>query len=61
MDVLRDARQPLHISEIIERVEKAYQVKLDRESIVSTLVKKINRGDSFVRTGKNIFALKEGN
>lgn len=59
-DVLRRAGKPLHISEIIGRVEKDHGIKLDRESIVSTLVKKINRGDSFVRTDKNVFALKEG-
>jgi hypothetical protein len=58
-DVLRRAGKPLHITEIIEQVEKANAVKLDRESIVSSLVKKVNRGDSFIRTDKNIFALKE--
>jgi hypothetical protein len=59
-DVLQRAGKPLHVSEIIERVEKLHGVKLDRESIVSTLVKKISRGDSFVRTDKNVFALKGG-
>lgn len=57
-DVLQRAGKPLHVSEIIEQVEKRHGVKLDRESIVSTLVKKINRGDRFVRTDKNVFALK---
>ena len=57
-DVLRRAGKPLHVSEIIERVEKVHGLKLDRESIVSTLTKKVNRGDRFVRTDKNIFALK---
>lgn len=59
-DVLRRAGKPLHISEIIERVEKLHKLKLERESIVSTLVKKVNRGDRFVRTDKNVFALKGG-
>src|SRR5689334_24835922 len=59
-DVLRQARRPLHISEIIERVQKQHGRKLERESIVSTLVKKVNRGDRFVRTDKNVFALKGG-
>jgi len=57
-DVLRRAGKPLHLSEIIERVEKLHGLKLDRESIVSTLTKKVNRGDRFVRTDKNVFALK---
>ena len=59
-DVLRRAGKPLHVTEIIERVEKAHGVKLDRESIVSTLVKKVKRGDQFVRTDKNVFGLKGG-
>lgn len=57
-DVLRRAGKPLHVSEIIERVEKVHGLKLDRESIVSTLTKKVNRGDRFVRPDKNVFALK---
>jgi hypothetical protein len=57
-DVLRTAGVPLHISDIIDRVKEANGIKLDRESIVSTLVKKINRGDTFVRTDKNVFGLK---
>lgn len=59
-DVLRRAGKPLHITEIIERVQKTHGLKLERESIVSTLVKKVNRGDRFVRTDKNVFALKGG-
>lgn len=59
-DVLRRAGKPLHVKEIIERVEKAHGIKLDRESIVSTLVKKVNRGDRFVRTDKNVFGVKGG-
>ena len=59
-DVLRRAGKPIHVTEIIERVEKAHGVRLDRESIVSTLVKKVKRGDQFVRTDKNVFGLKGG-
>lgn len=57
-DVLKRAGKPLHISEIIERVDKLHGVELERESIVSTLTKKVNRGSRFVRTDKNVFALK---
>jgi hypothetical protein len=57
-DVLRRAGKPLHVSEIIERVQKLHGFKLERESIVSTLVKKVNRGDRFVRSDKNVFGLK---
>jgi len=59
-DVLRRAGKPLHVTEIIERVEKVHRIKLDRESIVSTLVKKVKRGDQFIRTDKNVFGLKGG-
>ena len=59
-DVLRRAGKPLHVTDIIERVERAQGIKLDRESIVSTLVKKVKRGDRFVRTDKNVFGLKGG-
>ncbi|MGH8627088.1 MAG: HTH domain-containing protein [Gammaproteobacteria bacterium] len=59
-DVLQRAGKPLHVSEIIERVQKLHGFKLERESIVSTLVKKVNRSDRFVRTDKNVFGLKGG-
>lgn len=59
-DILQSSGQPLHISEIIERVEKVYGLRLERESIVSSLVKKILRGDRFVRTDKNVFGIKGG-
>lgn len=59
-DVLQIAGAPLHVSEIIDRVEKVHGVRLDRESIVSSLVKKVRRGDRFVRTDRNVFGLKGG-
>lgn len=57
-DVLRRAGKPLHISEILDRVEKLHGRRLDRESVVSSLVKKIARGERFTRTDKNVFTLK---
>jgi hypothetical protein len=57
-DILSKVSAPLHISEIIERVEKVYGVRLERESIVSSLVKKVRSGNRFVRTDKNVFGLK---
>jgi len=56
-DVLQRAGKPLHISEILERVEKLHGRRLDRESVVSSLVKKIARGQRFERTDKNVFTL----
>ena len=57
-DVLHRAGKPLHISEILDRVEKLHGRRLDRESVVSSLVKKIARGQRFVRTDRNVFTLK---
>lgn len=59
-DILHRASKPLHISEIIERVEKVHGKQLERESIVSSLTKKVKRGDRFVRIDKNVFGLKGG-
>lgn len=59
-DILQRAAEPLHISEIINRVEKVYGIRLERESIVSSLVKKVRRGDRFIRTDRNVFGLKGG-
>ena len=59
-DVLRRSGKALHISDILDRVEKNFGQRLDRESVVSSLVKKVQRQDRFVRTDKNVFALREG-
>lgn len=59
-DILLRAGQPLHISEMIQRIEAVHHQRLDRESLVSALVKKVQRKDRFTRTDKNVFALLEG-
>jgi len=57
-DVLKKARGPLHISEVLARIQTACGVTVDRESLVSSLTKKVARGDRFVRTAKNTFGLR---
>jgi L-fucose isomerase-like protein len=57
-DILRRAGKELHVVEIIERVARMHQVEIDRESLVSSLTKKVERGDRFVRTAPNTFALR---
>jgi len=57
-DILNSAGHPLHISDIIELAEKWHQTKLQRDSIVSALLKKINAGRTFIRTAQNTFALQ---
>jgi hypothetical protein len=60
-DILTKARKPLHVTELLERIGKSFQVTVDRESLVSALTKKVMRGDRFIRTGKNTFGVREGN
>lgn len=57
-NVLNSADRPLHVSDIIRMAEKDYQVQLNRDSIVSAILKKINAGQTFIRTAPNTFALK---
>lgn len=59
LDILMKARKPLHITELLDRIEKTFQTSVDRESLVSSLTKKVMRGDRFMRTGRNTFAVKE--
>lgn len=57
-DILRRAGKELHVTEIIERVARTHQVQIDRESLVSALSKKVERGDRFERTAPNVFGLR---
>ena len=57
-DILKKARAPLHISEVLARIHATFHLTVDRESLVSSLTKKVARGDRFLRTGKNTFALR---
>jgi hypothetical protein len=57
-DVLKKARTSLHVSALLERIRASFGVAVDRESLVSSLTKKVARGDRFVRTDKNTFSLR---
>ena len=57
-NILNSAGRPLHVSDIIQMAEKEHQVQLNRDSIVSAILKKINAGQTFIRTAPNTFALK---
>jgi len=57
-DILKKARSPLHISEILERIQAQFGTSIDRESLVSSLTKKVARGDRFLRPEKNTFCLR---
>ena len=57
-DILKKARAPLHVSAILDRIQTQFGVSVDRESLVSSLTKKMARGDRFLRPEKNTFSLK---
>ena len=57
-DILKKARAPLHISDLLDRLQTQFGVTVDRESLVSSLTKKVARGDRFLRPDKNTFALR---
>ena len=58
-DILASSDQPLHISEITRIAQHEYQTPMERDSIVSALVKKVKAGSRFVRVAPNTFALKK--
>jgi hypothetical protein len=57
-DILKRTRAPLHVSQILERIQAHFGATVDRESLVSSLSKKVARGDRFLRPEKNTFALR---
>jgi len=57
-NVLNGAGKPLHVTEIVQLAKQTYDVQLDRDSIVSAILKKVKAGKTFVRTAPNTFALK---
>jgi hypothetical protein len=57
-DILKKARSPLHVSQILDRIQTQFGVTIDRESLVSSLTKKVARSDRFLRPEKNTFSLR---
>jgi hypothetical protein len=57
-DVLKKARSPLHVSVLLARIHSSFGVTVDRDSLVSSLTKKVARQDRFLRTEKNTFSLR---
>ena len=52
-DILKKARSPLHVSQILDRIQSQFGVTVDRESLVSSLTKQVARNDRFLRPEKN--------
>ena len=57
-NVLDAAGKPLHVTKIVQMAKKDYDVQLDRDSIVSAILKKVKAGKTFIRTAPNTFALQ---
>lgn len=55
-DILKTAGSPLHVTEIIEIAKRGFKEDLERDSIVSAILKKAAAGKMFVRTAPNTFA-----
>jgi len=59
-DILKKARSPLHVSDFLERIQSHFGVSVDRESLVSSLSKKVARSDRFPAPGKEHLRLAAG-
>jgi hypothetical protein len=51
------SRRPLHISALLAGIQARFGLAIDRESLVSSLSKRVARRDRFTRTARNTFAL----
>jgi len=58
-DILTDAQEPLHLTEIIRRAKSDFNVEIESGSIVSALTKKVNSGRMFRRIGPSTFEILE--
>ena len=58
VEVLRRAKAPLHVDDLIVALAQAYGVQPARDSLVSALSKKVAAGDRFEKTAPNTFGLR---
>jgi hypothetical protein len=58
LDILRQAKHPLHISDVLAQIKAKHGMAVDRESLVSALVKKVHRNQGVLRTAPNTFEVK---
>ena len=58
MAVLRRAKTPLHVDDLIVTIAQTYGVQPARDSLVSALTKKVVAGDRFEKTAPNTFGLR---
>jgi hypothetical protein len=56
-DILRTSNEPIHIDQLIAAAQEKFKIKMDKESVVSALAKRIKRHDRFVKTAPNTYFL----
>ena len=56
-DILTEAGEPMHLTEIIRRAKSDFNVEIEPGSIVSALTKKVNSGRMFRRVGPSTFEI----
>lgn len=55
--VLSMVGAPMHVNDIIKNIEHMSGLPVSKGTLVSNLARYVKAGDTFVRTGKNTFAL----
>jgi hypothetical protein len=55
LDILKEAGSPLHIDEILARIQRRHGLTLIRDSLVSAITKKVLQGKQFQKTSRNTF------
>lgn len=58
-DVLREAGRPMHLREILSKVEERFGFRPDPDSLGSALTKRVVKKERFSRPDRNTFALLE--
>jgi len=56
-DILTVAQRPMHVDDIIAQAKQKFDIELDKESVVSALIKRVKRQDRFMKVGPNTFTL----
>jgi hypothetical protein len=57
--VLRECGHPLHIDALLAHIQQRFGISFGRDSLTSSLSKKVVRCDRFVRVAQNTFGLRE--
>ena len=58
-DILIEAKEPLHLTEIIMRAKRDFNMVMEPGSLVSALTKKVNSGSMFRRVAPSTFTILE--